>query len=123
MKLLFICTHNRCRSILAEAITRQSVTIEANANDEGHLYGSVGAAEIVGLTLQQAEESAEPAEGWTPSRHGCFESGSYDAGSWLRHHYVPPLCGGCWTEPLPEQSEHERQARHRGPGCGQSRWR
>ena len=31
----------------AEAITRQSVTIEANANDEGHLYGSVGAAEIV----------------------------------------------------------------------------
>ena len=32
---------------LAEAITRQSVTIEANANDEGHLYGSVGATEIV----------------------------------------------------------------------------
>jgi large subunit ribosomal protein L9 len=31
----------------ADAITRQSVTIEANANDEGHLYGSVGAAEIV----------------------------------------------------------------------------
>jgi large subunit ribosomal protein L9 len=32
---------------LAEAIGRQSVTIEANANDEGHLYGSVGAGEIV----------------------------------------------------------------------------
>lgn len=32
---------------LGEAITRQSVTIEANANDEGHLYGSVGASEIV----------------------------------------------------------------------------
>ena len=31
----------------AEAISRLSVTIEANANDEGHLYGSVGAAEIV----------------------------------------------------------------------------
>jgi large subunit ribosomal protein L9 len=31
----------------ADAITRQSVTIEANANDEGHLYGSVGAPEIV----------------------------------------------------------------------------
>lgn len=33
---------------MAEQISRQSVTIEANANDEGHLYGSVGAAEIVG---------------------------------------------------------------------------
>ena len=32
---------------LAEEIAEQSVTIEANANDEGHLYGSVGAAEIV----------------------------------------------------------------------------
>ncbi|MEN6557236.1 MAG: 50S ribosomal L9 C-terminal domain-containing protein, partial [Thermoguttaceae bacterium] len=25
---------------------KQSVTIEANANDEGHLYGSVGAVEV-----------------------------------------------------------------------------
>jgi large subunit ribosomal protein L9 len=32
---------------LAEELARQSITIEANANDEGHLYGSVGAAEIV----------------------------------------------------------------------------
>jgi large subunit ribosomal protein L9 len=32
---------------LAEQITRtKSVTIEANANDEGHLYGSVGPQEI-----------------------------------------------------------------------------
>lgn len=31
----------------AEAIGRLSVTIEANANDEGHLYGSVGAPDIV----------------------------------------------------------------------------
>ncbi len=32
---------------MAHDLSRQSVTIEANANDEGHLYGSVGAAEIV----------------------------------------------------------------------------
>jgi large subunit ribosomal protein L9 len=32
---------------LAESIGAQSVTIEANANDEGHLYGSVGANDIV----------------------------------------------------------------------------
>src|SRR6476619_5035373 len=31
---------------LAEAIGKQSVTIEANANEEGHLYGSVNANEI-----------------------------------------------------------------------------
>src|SRR5215510_12282804 len=31
---------------LADAITKQSVTIEANANEEGHLYGSVNAQEI-----------------------------------------------------------------------------
>jgi large subunit ribosomal protein L9 len=31
---------------LAADLARQSVTIEANANDEGHLYGSVGATEV-----------------------------------------------------------------------------
>lgn len=31
----------------ADELSRQSITIEANANDEGHLYGSVGAREIV----------------------------------------------------------------------------
>lgn len=31
---------------LADDIGKQSLTIEANANDEGHLYGSVGAVEI-----------------------------------------------------------------------------
>jgi large subunit ribosomal protein L9 len=32
--------------VLAEQIARTTVTIEANANEEGHLYGSVGPAEI-----------------------------------------------------------------------------
>src|SRR3954471_18562768 len=32
---------------LAHELSKQSVTIEANANDEGHLYGSVGAVEII----------------------------------------------------------------------------
>lgn len=31
----------------AEELGKQSITIEANANDEGHLYGSVGPHEIV----------------------------------------------------------------------------
>lgn len=32
---------------LGKELAKQSLTIEANANDEGHLYGSVGAPEIV----------------------------------------------------------------------------
>lgn len=32
---------------LADELAKQSVTIEANANDEGHLYGSVGPHDIV----------------------------------------------------------------------------
>ena len=31
---------------VADELAKQSVTIEANANDEGHLYGSVGAVDI-----------------------------------------------------------------------------
>lgn len=33
--------------VMADNLAKQSVTIEANANDEGHLYGSVGAHDIV----------------------------------------------------------------------------
>ncbi|QDU92763.1 50S ribosomal protein L9 [Lignipirellula cremea] len=38
---------------LSETLGKQSLTIEANANDEGHLYGSVGAPEIA-AALKQA---------------------------------------------------------------------
>ena len=40
------------RSMLEELV-RTSVTIEANANDEGHLYGSVGSTEISRSLKQQ----------------------------------------------------------------------
>ncbi|HTN74556.1 MAG TPA: 50S ribosomal protein L9 [Pirellulaceae bacterium] len=39
---------------LADDIAKQSITIEANANDEGHLYGSVGAADIVAALKQSS---------------------------------------------------------------------
>lgn len=38
---------------LSKEIVKQSITIEANANEEGHLYGSVGAAEILAALKQQ----------------------------------------------------------------------
>jgi large subunit ribosomal protein L9 len=37
---------------VADALAGQSLTIEANANDEGHLYGSVGAVEIANALKQ-----------------------------------------------------------------------
>jgi large subunit ribosomal protein L9 len=44
---------------VAEAINRQSITIEANANEEGHLYGSVGPNEIA-AALKQQEHAITP---------------------------------------------------------------
>jgi large subunit ribosomal protein L9 len=45
--------------VQAEEIARQSVTIEANANEEGHLYGSVGPAEIA-AALKAASFTVTP---------------------------------------------------------------
>ncbi|MFZ5832939.1 MAG: 50S ribosomal protein L9 [Planctomycetota bacterium] len=44
---------------LADSLSKQSVTIEANANDEGHLYGSVGPTEIANA-LKKANVSVVP---------------------------------------------------------------
>ncbi len=68
----------------ADELSRQSVTIEANANDEGHLYGSVGAAEITSA-LKAAEHhhhqrpgaAAGPVEGAWPV-HGQDSHGARD---------------------------------------------
>jgi len=46
--------------VLAEQIQRVTVTIEANATEDGHLYGSVGAPEIVrGLKSQNLNVDAD----------------------------------------------------------------
>lgn len=50
---------------MADELGKQSITIEANANDDGHLYGSVGPHEIVdalkgvGITLAQDQVRLE----------------------------------------------------------------
>lgn len=44
---------------LASSLGKQSITIEANANDEGHLYGSVGANDIA-ASLKQAGFTITP---------------------------------------------------------------
>lgn len=46
-------------SQLAEKVGKYSVTLEANANDEGHLYGSINAPEI-SKSLKSAGYAVEP---------------------------------------------------------------
>jgi len=59
MNLLFVCTHNACRSILAEAITR------ATAGDRIRVAsaGSHPAGRIHPLTVQYLAASGLPADG------------------------------------------------------------
>ncbi|GAB1264252.1 arsenate reductase ArsC [Aurantivibrio infirmus] len=52
MKILFVCTHNRCRSILAEAITNKN----AGGNIVAYSAGSAPAGEVHPLTLKYLKE-------------------------------------------------------------------
>jgi arsenate reductase (thioredoxin) len=58
MKILYICTHNRCRSILSEAITNalSGGLIEARS------AGSQPAGEVHPLSLQYLQEAGIPTE-------------------------------------------------------------
>jgi arsenate reductase len=53
MKLLFICTHNRCRSIIAEAVTNQIGGERLQARSAG----SQPSGEVHPLSLRYLEES------------------------------------------------------------------
>ena len=46
---------------LADTVSKQSITIDALANEEGHLYGSVGAVEIV-AELKKNDLLLEPSQ-------------------------------------------------------------
>lgn len=59
MKLLFICTHNRCRSILCEAITNH----KANGRITALSAGSQPAAEVHPLTFKYLLERQVSVEG------------------------------------------------------------
>ncbi len=59
MKLLFICTHNRCRSILAEAVCRQL----GEGRIEARSAGSQPSGEVHPLTLKFLAEAGIPATG------------------------------------------------------------
>lgn len=69
MKILYICTHNRCRSILSEAITRQlaSDVIEARS------AGSQPAGEVHPLSLRYLTEAGYATDGLQSQSWDEFE--------------------------------------------------
>ena len=59
MKLLFICTHNRCRSIIAEAVTRQL----GGSRIQARSAGSQPSGEVHPLSLKYLAEQGIDTEG------------------------------------------------------------
>ncbi|QJR81185.1 arsenate reductase ArsC [Alteromonas pelagimontana] len=69
MKILYICTHNRCRSILSEAITNYLAkdTIEAKS------AGSQPVGQVHPLSIRYLEEAGFPTEGLKSQSWDEFE--------------------------------------------------
>jgi arsenate reductase len=89
LKLLFICTHNRCRSILAEAIAREvgGELIEAAS------AGSEPAGAIHPLTLKHLQRHDIPAEG--------LRSKALDELDAFTPDFVITVCDKAAAEPCP----------------------
>ena len=69
MKILYICTHNRCRSILSEAITNHL----AQGVIEARSAGSQPAGEVHPLSLQYLQETGFPVAGLQSQSWDEFE--------------------------------------------------
>jgi protein-tyrosine-phosphatase len=72
MKILYICTHNRCRSILCEAITNAS-----NGNVKARSAGSHPVGEVHPLSLKYLAERGFSTDGLQSQSWDEFED--YDA--------------------------------------------
>lgn len=73
MKILYICTHNRCRSILSEAITNH-MSLQTQGNIQAKSAGSQAAEEVHPLSLQYLQEAGIPTEGLTSKSWEQLES-------------------------------------------------
>lgn len=74
MNLLFVCTHNRCRSILAEAITSQ----HAQGKLRAYSAGSAPAGEVHPLTIQYLKQCNYKTEGLISQSWKDFENAAID---------------------------------------------
>ncbi|MEC9407047.1 MAG: arsenate reductase ArsC [Pseudomonadota bacterium] len=69
MKLLYICTHNRCRSILSEAVTNHRAGERITARSAG----SQPAGEVHPLSLRYLDEAGYPTAGLRSQSWDVFE--------------------------------------------------
>ncbi len=69
MKILYICTHNRCRSILSEAITNQ----RADGLLDARSAGSQPAGEVHPLSLRYLAQRGYRTEGLQSQSWDAFE--------------------------------------------------
>ena len=69
MKILYICTHNRCRSILSEAITNHFASDHIQAKSAG----SQPAGEVHPLSLRYLNEAGISTEGLQSQSWDEFE--------------------------------------------------
>jgi arsenate reductase len=65
MKILYICTHNRCRSILSEAITNQVSLTQAQGRIQAKSAGSQPAGVVHPLSIQYLQEAGISTDGLT----------------------------------------------------------
>jgi len=74
MKVLFICTHNRCRSILCEAIANQLARREGAPAIEARSAGSEPAGEVHPSTLAALQRAGYGVEGLVSESWDVHES-------------------------------------------------
>lgn len=89
MKILYICTHNRCRSILSEAITNHIAKGKLTAFSAG----SEPAGEVHPLTLHYLREKNIPAHNLKSQSWNEFEASRPDL--------VITVCDNAASEPCP----------------------
>jgi len=89
MKLLFICTHNRCRSILSEAITNHLAAGKFTA----YSAGSQPVGEVHPLSLKSLQQRGIDAAG--------LKSQSWDEFELMPPDVVITVCDNAASEPCP----------------------
>lgn len=88
LKILYICTHNRCRSVLSEAITNQLAVVDSNSSGEegkqsgqpkliAKSAGSTPAGEVHPLTLHYLQQAGYPLQGLSSN---AWDDADYMAG-------------------------------------------